>query len=118
MPGGNKSGPEGDGAMTGRGAGFCAGFSVPGFMNRIRGLRVFGRGPGRGIMAGRGSYRVGRSAGWRSRAFYQDGDMNDAAPEQEMDLLIDQSRSLKERIDGVNSRIKELEKMIAKKENK
>ena len=33
MPGGDGTGPWGLGPMTGRGAGFCAGFNVPGFMN-------------------------------------------------------------------------------------
>ncbi len=33
MPGGDGTGPRGLGPMTGRGAGFCAGFNVPGFMN-------------------------------------------------------------------------------------
>ncbi len=35
MPGGDGTGPWGFGPMTGRGAGFCAGFPVPGYMNRF-----------------------------------------------------------------------------------
>ena len=35
MPGGDGTGPWGFGPMTGRAAGFCAGFPVPGFMNRF-----------------------------------------------------------------------------------
>jgi len=30
MPGGDRTGPVGMGPMTGRAAGFCAGFPVPG----------------------------------------------------------------------------------------
>ncbi len=35
MPWGDGTGPWGFGPMTGRGAGFCAGFGMPGFMNRF-----------------------------------------------------------------------------------
>jgi hypothetical protein len=55
MPRGDKTGPSGLGPMTGRAAGYCAGYSVPGFMNPTR---RFGRGFGRGL--GRGFGR-----GWR-----------------------------------------------------
>jgi len=49
MPQGDGTGPRGQGPMTGRGMGYCAGFAVPGCMNtgfgRGRGLRRgFGRG--------------------------------------------------------------------------
>ena len=51
MPGGDGTGPMGLGPMTGRGAGFCAGYSAPGYANawpRFGRGRVFGRGMGRG----------------------------------------------------------------------
>jgi hypothetical protein len=53
MPFGNRTGPDGTGPMTGRGAGYCAGYDAPGFMNPAagRGLR---RGAGRGFGRGRG----------------------------------------------------------------
>ncbi|MBN1780235.1 DUF5320 domain-containing protein, partial [bacterium] len=44
MPRGDRTGPAGMGPMTGRAAGFCSGYQVPGFMNR-----GFGRGLGRGF---------------------------------------------------------------------
>jgi hypothetical protein len=44
MPRGDRTGPMGWGPMTGRGAGFCAGFGVPGFMNRMGGGGAWGRG--------------------------------------------------------------------------
>lgn len=34
MPRGNGTGPMGIGPMTGRGAGFCAGFEAPGYVDR------------------------------------------------------------------------------------
>jgi hypothetical protein len=52
MPGGDRTGPWGQGAMTGRGAGFCAGFAAPGSMNP--GWGGFWRGGGFGRGGGRG----------------------------------------------------------------
>ncbi|MBI9019883.1 MAG: DUF5320 domain-containing protein [Verrucomicrobia bacterium] len=46
MPRGDQTGPAGAGPMTGRGAGFCAGFNPAGFQTSGRG---FGRRCGRGI---------------------------------------------------------------------
>ena len=37
MPRGDGTGPGGLGPMTGRAAGYCAGYSVPGFMNPVLG---------------------------------------------------------------------------------
>ncbi len=34
MPGGDRTGPWGMGPRTGRRAGFCSGYGMPGFMNR------------------------------------------------------------------------------------
>ena len=45
MPGGDGTGPAGLGPMTGRAAGYCAGFPAPGFANAVpRGGR-FGYAP-------------------------------------------------------------------------
>jgi hypothetical protein len=41
MPGGDRTGPLGYGPMTGRGAGYCAGYVTPGYGNP-----AFGRGRG------------------------------------------------------------------------
>jgi len=53
MPRGDGTGPLGQGPMTGRGAGHCAGFSMPGYVNPM---------PRHGWGMGRG---WGRSRGWR-----------------------------------------------------
>jgi hypothetical protein len=62
MPGGDRTGPNGAGAMTGRAAGYCAGNAVPGYANPTRGYgrRGGGRGYGRGWgrCYGRGWYNV------------------------------------------------------------
>lgn len=59
MPRGDGTGPAGVGPMTGRAAGFCAGYPAPGFMNPISGRGYWGWGRGRGYW-GRGGGR-----GWR-----------------------------------------------------
>jgi len=58
MPRGDGTGPNGQGPMTGRGMGYCAGFEVPGFMNPVGFRRGFGRGMGFG-------------RGFRARTFMQ-----------------------------------------------
>lgn len=62
MPRGDQTGPTGMGPMTGRAAGYCAGFGVPGYANGVG-----GQGYGRGVGWGRGGGR-----GWRNR-FYATG---------------------------------------------
>lgn len=46
MPRGDSTGPMGMGSMTGRGAGFCTGYNMPGYLNRAGG-RGCGMGFGR-----------------------------------------------------------------------
>ncbi len=69
MPRGDGTGPMGIGPMTGRAAGICAGFGVPGYMNPGP---AWGYGRGRAFGRGR-SFRIrgcgfgpgfGRRAGW------------------------------------------------------
>ncbi|MBD3247467.1 hypothetical protein GF378_02500 [Candidatus Pacearchaeota archaeon] len=57
MPNGDRTGPNGQGPMTGRAMGFCAGYNSPGF---TKGVPRCGRGMGRGF---------GRGFGFRRRAF-------------------------------------------------
>ncbi len=54
MPRGDGTGPMGMGPMTGRAAGYCAGYSTPGYANPIIGR---GFGFGRGWTRGRGFVR-------------------------------------------------------------
>ncbi len=53
MPRGDRTGPLGMGAMTGRGAGFCTGYPAPGYANPVLG-------GGFGARGGRG---------WRNRLY-------------------------------------------------
>jgi len=43
MPFGDGTGPAGLGPMTGRAAGYCAGYGVPGYMNPLPGRAVWAR---------------------------------------------------------------------------
>ncbi|MEA2103603.1 MAG: DUF5320 domain-containing protein [Candidatus Cloacimonadota bacterium] len=68
MPRGDRTGPDGMGAMTGRGAGYCAGYSSPGYTKGVpRGGAGYGRGRGFGQGYGRG---YGRGNGF-GRGYYQ-----------------------------------------------
>ena len=54
MPWGDRTGPDRMGPRTGRGLGFCAGFSSPGYTKGPGMGRGLGRGFGRGRGGGRG----------------------------------------------------------------
>jgi len=70
MPGGDRTGPMGMGSMTGRAAGYCAGYPVPGFMNPVGGRGFGGGGWGRG--GGGGGWGRGGGRGWR-HGYYATG---------------------------------------------
>ena len=65
MPRGDRTGPAGMGPMTGRAAGFCAGYPVPGYMNPVGG-RGYG-GWGRGFRSG--GFGRGRGFGWAGAGY-------------------------------------------------
>jgi len=142
MPGGDGTGPGGMGPMTGRAAGFCAGFPVPGYANPVggRGMGMgwgrgrgggFGRGFGRG-RAGYGlpaygsavnPYAYGSAAG----PYAYGGAVNPYAyggapfapgltAQQELDGLKGQAEYLEDSLDGIKKRIEELESQKSSKE--
>ncbi|MBC7341422.1 MAG: DUF5320 domain-containing protein [Clostridia bacterium] len=62
MPRGDRTGPWGMGPRTGRAAGYCSGYPVPGFANPVAG---WGFGFGRGLGMGRGRGRgLGLRCAW------------------------------------------------------
>jgi len=63
MPFGDRTGPAGLGPMTGRAAGFCAGYPVPGYMNSAIGKAGFYGVYGYGIPY------AGRTNPWLRRGF-------------------------------------------------
>ena len=107
MPRGDGTGPMGAGPMTGRSAGFCAGFSSPGFANPVggRGLGL-GLGRGRGFAAGGGG-----GFGLRNR-FYAAPYAQPAAitQEQEKTYLENEVKSLENELATAKKRISELDK--------
>jgi hypothetical protein len=131
MPRGDRTGPQGMGPMTGRGAGFCAGYPVPGFMNPGWG-RGYGYGFGQGYGYGRGyGFGWGRGRGWRHRHWqfgagypaWSQGwtGWNEqqlpppgpafapAAQEQELEGLRQQASYFEQALDDLKKRIRELE---------
>jgi len=119
MPGGDRTGPMGLGPMTGRAAGFCGGFGMPGYANPVPG-RGFGMGFGRGRGAG-GRGFGGGGRGWRNM-FYATGlpgwlrfggwggQVSYAAPTPtaERDYLKGAAESLQGQLDEIKKRLDDL----------
>jgi len=116
MPLGDRTGPAGLGPMTGRGAGYCVGYSVPGYMNPVPGRGFFGRGRGRGWF-GRGGGR-----GW-GRGYYAGGfpaweyygapaypNPQEVSPEEEVNFLKEDAKVLKQQLKELQGYIDSLEK--------
>jgi hypothetical protein len=132
MPGGDRTGPMGMGPMTGRAAGFCAGYSVPGYMNPgprgAFGGGFWGRGGGRGGGRGRRNwfYATGMpgytraAAGmpawsWPGRGFGATGTPYAPSAQQETDALKRQAEFLEQQLEDVRQRLTELETEQAEK---
>ena len=128
MPGGDRTGPMGMGPMTGRAAGYCAGFGAPGSMNFAPGWGYWGwgRGSGGGRGGGRGwrnwYYATGLTGWQRSAAgmpFQGYPNVYDygfpaMTREQEIDLLKGQAEYLEDTLDSIRMRLKELEEKETK----
>jgi hypothetical protein len=137
MPGGDRTGPAGMGSMTGRAAGYCAGYSVPGYANPAGG-RFFGAGRSfSGARGGRGRgyrnwYRTTGLFGWQrynmgmpawGGAYAQPVNPYagtyagpDVTPDEEKEILKEQAEFLKQQVDDIQARLAELEKESVKKE--
>ena len=117
MPGGDGTGPGGMGPMTGRAAGFCAGYPAPGYANPVGGRGYWGGGRGRGRR--RGYYATGLPGWARAGAGYpiqSDGLVGPygsftpaVPPEQEFAVLKQQAEYFRNTLDQVNKRIEQLE---------
>lgn len=106
MPRGDGTGPRGMGPMTGRAAGYCAGFNVPGFANAGRGHGFWGRGGGYGR---RNWFYATGQPGWM-----RFGAMNplpqNPDPEWEKQALKNQADALQAELAAVQERLANLEK--------
>ncbi len=121
MPRGDGTGPAGLGPMTGRGAGFCAGYAVPGYAYPVGGRGYgMGWGRGRGMGLGRG---FGRGFGWGRTGYVVPAwaGVTDPYPAnasfgptltaaQELEGLKQQAEFLHNSLSQVSERIEQLEK--------
>ena len=135
MPAGDGTGPMGMGPMTGRAAGFCAGYGAPGYASPVLGFgRGFGGGRGWGGGWGGGGrgwrhmYYATGLPGWmrfgygqwpapQMTAAWGAGPWAYGAPapgpmprEQELQVLMGHAEALKAELDQISARIEELEK--------
>lgn len=101
MPGFDGTGPNGAGAFTGGGRGFCA-LPAERVVGRPFAGRFFGRGGGRG--RGRGWMR------WFGNAGVPGGVAQGLMPEEEIGVLKGQAEFLRQQLDDVQGRIGTLEK--------
>ncbi len=113
MPRGDGTGPRGLGPMTGRGAGFCAGYPVPGYANPVPG-RGYGGWGGRGGGCGyRNWYYATGLPGWARAGQYPAWGavpyQAPTAPGQEADFLKAQAENLKAALENIEKRLQELE---------
>ena len=107
MPRGDKTGPNGLGSMTGRGAGFCAGNKTAGFENEefTRRGQGMGRRLGNGNGMGRGNrggfgFGAGRGIGYRQQEAIR--------TEAENTDLEERISSLEDLIKNLSSEVKKL----------
>ncbi|MBN1640877.1 MAG: DUF5320 domain-containing protein [Anaerolineae bacterium] len=109
MPRGDRTGPAGMGPMTGRAAGYCAGYDVPGFQNPVGGRMGMG-------MRWGGGWRGGGRGGWRfwrqpfGPAYVPPAYAPPVTPEQEAGALRTQAEWLGQQLETIRQRLSELEK--------
>ena len=113
MPFGDRTGPAGQGPRTGRGAGFCGGFGVPGSMNRGASQGLFSRGRGGAGRGWRNCFYATGLTGWqRGRGAFVPPDATEVSasdPEQVLTALKGQAESLQTKLNQMLKRIEELE---------
>ncbi len=110
MPGGDRTGPAGMGPMTGRGAGFCAGYAVPGYANPVGGRGFWGFGRGGGGRGWRHQFYATGLPGWARGGFGFGAAAGPIAPAgSEVDALKQQAEFLQNSLNQINQRIQEIE---------
>jgi hypothetical protein len=128
MPRGDRTGPAGFGPMTGRALGYCAGYSVPGYANPIGGR--FGMGRGYGFGWGRGfgfrhryyatglPYWAGFGTSWTYPPVYPPVAYPygyELSTDDEIQILKEQTESLKKALKDAENRMKSLKSKLEKK---
>lgn len=112
MPGGDRTGPMGAGPRTGRGAGYCAGFNQPGYMNPVMGQGFRGRGAGFGGGGGgrgrRNRFWATGMPGWMRFGWNCQTPPLTAPADDEQSLLLQQADMLQQQLDTIHQRIEAL----------
>ena len=109
MPGGDRTGPQGQGSRTGRGLGYCAEDDQPGYATSQQGQRFGFRSGGRGNR---------RNLGWRncSKADFWPGrgrcgfDLIADAQDHDIDSLKEQLSELQNTLKEVQNRLDQFQK--------
>ena len=118
MPGGDGTGPAGFGPMTGRAAGYCAGYPVPGYMNPYVGggfVRGFGRGLAWGGGRGKGwRWNVAYGLPYQSQYFASPYYPPPSSPDDEKKFLKSQADFLQNELDSIKKRLDEVEQSTKK----
>jgi hypothetical protein len=118
MPFGDRTGPQGFGPRTGRGAGYCSGYGMPGSVNPMSGGAGFGLGRGGNpgcFGRGRGWrhwYRATGLHGW-ARAGYGYPYAPSLSAKEETHFLRSQADFLRKQLEDIQNRISLLEKAEA-----
>jgi len=107
MPGGDRTGPNGQGPKTGRGLGYCTGNTQPGYSQPPQmGLgRGYGRGNNRGRGFGRGFFRGQFSP---PASLSQESIPQNKNAQEEAEYLQQQLSSLESEIAHIKQRLAEL----------
>ncbi|MFP4654721.1 MAG: DUF5320 domain-containing protein [Methanohalobium sp.] len=117
MPGGDRTGPIGSGPLTGRGAGYCAGFDAPGFANNVpvgrglargRGFAFYRRGMGLGSARGNGFGFRSNSNPTPGPGQYVENTGFERDVETSIRSLEQEQRMLREELDNINKKLGEL----------
>ncbi len=115
MPFGDRTGPEGLGPRTGRGLGYCSGYSTPGYTKGVP------RGAGYGWRRGFGmGFRRCFGRGWRFWQFvpYRDFGPTPDNREAERRMLEEELRALEAEKRMIEDRLKKLDNRENKEEQK
>ena len=109
MPRGDSTGPMGMGSMTGRGAGYCAGYNMPGYLNKAGGR---GCGMGFGRRNNFGSFGRQNGGSGRRNRFFAGGlsgrTWANPDPEAEKQSLQSQVEFLQTKMAAIKKRLDEL----------
>lgn len=113
MPRGDGTGPMGQGPMTGRAMGWCAGTNAPGYANPGFGGRGAGRGFGGGGRGRRNMVRMTGLTGWQRAGMGWPAGAPAYAPEPvdrrtEVEDLKAQAEQMGQALESIRARIDEL----------